>query len=388
MPLLDNYLEELHERRSEDDPVRYQTNLRDLETEARAVLPADAYAYIAAGAGNGDTVAANRDAFQRWRIVPRVLRQVEDEARHQSTVLGANSRVWIAPVGAQRKFHPDGELAVARAARALDIPIILSPAASYRLEEVARANGDGNRWYELVWSTDDKLIEKQLVRARAAKYKGLVVSVDLRRTGWRPDHIDRGNLPMWDGIGTENLADDLDLDGLGPLQDQITRRWTEVMTDTTRTWSDLDPVRRAWSGPIVLKGIQHVDDARRAVDAGADGIVVSNHGGRQVDGAIASLDALPPIVDAVGDQITSTGERFTVLFDGGIRCGADIIKALALGAHAVLLGRPLLYGLAVGGESGVRHVLRSILADYDQSMGNACYDSPDELTRAALMQVR
>ncbi|WP_158886287.1 alpha-hydroxy-acid oxidizing protein [Amycolatopsis anabasis] len=376
-----------------DLPGLYATDLDAVEREARHMLTDAAFSYVAAGAGSGATVEANRAAFARWGIVPRVLRDVSG---HQpTTVLGATSPgpVLLAPVGALRLIHPDGEHALARAARELGIPFVLSAAASVPLEHVAETNGPGDRWYELVWTTDEAVNDSQIERARAHGYTVLVISVDLPMVGWRPRHHDVANLPFLEGIGTENLAHDpaflLGLDGKGDERAQVVRRWAEIMTDPTRTWDDLAHVRDRWdAGPIVLKGIQHVDDALRAVEAGMDGIVVSNHGGRQVDGALGALHALPSIADAVRTLTASAGlPKTTILFDSGIRSGADIIKAVALGADAVLLGRPWVYGLGAFGPDGIGHVVRSILADYGRTLGNAGYANAYELTRAAVREV-
>jgi isopentenyl diphosphate isomerase/L-lactate dehydrogenase-like FMN-dependent dehydrogenase len=210
----------------------------------------------------------------------------------------------------------------------------------------------------------------------------LVVTLDTWTLGWRPRDLDQAYLPFLRGLGTAiAFSDPVFRARLAqpPEQDlaAAVRRWVPMFTGTARSWERLPFLREHWDGPIALKGIQHVDDARRAADAGMDGIVVSNHGGRQVDGAIAALDALPPIASAVGDHIE-------VLFDSGVRTGADVLKALALGARAVMIGRPYAYGLAHGGEPGVRHVLRTLLADFDLTLVLAGYRTPDELTPDAL----
>ena len=209
-----------------------------------------------------------------------------------------------------------------------------------------------------------------------------MVTLDTWLLGWRPHDLDTAYLPFLTGEGLANyFSDPAFLAGLEkpPAEDlpAALMRWLPMFTGTDHTWDEIAFLREHWDGPIALKGIQHVDDARRAVDAGVQGIVVSNHGGRQVDGAIGSLDALPGIADAVGDQVE-------VLFDSGIRTGADIVKALALGARAVLVGRPWVYGLGLGGTDGVRHVLRSLLADLDLTMALSGHRTPAELTRDSL----
>jgi lactate 2-monooxygenase len=320
--------------------------------------------YAAGAAGSGATYRANLEAFDRWRIVPRMLAGATDRDAG-ATVLGQRlpAPVITAPIGVQGIMHPDAELAVARATAALGLPMILSTVSSYTLEEVAAANGDGTRWFQLYWPNDEDFCASLLARAEAAGFSALVVTLDTWLLGWRPHDLDAAYLPFLSGKGLANyFTDPVFLGGLAkpPEEDMLAAigRWLPMFTGQDKTWDRLAFLRDHWSGPIVLKGIQHADDARRAADAGVEGIVVSNHGGRQVDGAIASLDALPGIVEAVGD-------RLEVLFDSGIRTGADVLKAVALGAKATLVGRPWVYGLALGGEDGVRHVLRCLLADLD-----------------------
>jgi isopentenyl diphosphate isomerase/L-lactate dehydrogenase-like FMN-dependent dehydrogenase len=274
--------------------------------------------------------------------------------------------VITAPIGVQGIMHPDGELAVARVAAELGLPMAVSTVSSFPLEEVADANGDGQRWFQLYWPNDEDVCASFLARAEKAGYSTLLVTLDTWLLGWRPHDLDRAYLPFLSGKGLATyFSDPAFRAGLAkpPEEDLFAAllRWLPMFSGTDKTWDSLGFLREHWSGPIVLKGIQHVDDAKRAADAGVDGIVVSNHGGRQVDGAVASLDALPVIADAVGD-------RLEVLFDSGVRTGADVLKALALGAKAVLYGRPWVYGLALGGADGVRHVLRCLLADLDLNL--------------------
>jgi isopentenyl diphosphate isomerase/L-lactate dehydrogenase-like FMN-dependent dehydrogenase len=296
--------------------------------------------------------------------------------------------VLLAPVGVQSIVHPDGELATARAAARLGVPFVLSTASSHTIEEVASAadsvsvGGPASRWYQLYWPNDDELCASILDRAGRAGYTVLVLTLDTWTLAWRPNDLDQSYLPFLRGIGTAiPFSDPVFRAALAkPPEEDLAaavQHWVPMFTGTDKSWERLGFLRSHWSGPIVLKGIQHVDDARRAVDAGMDGIIVSNHGGRQVDGAIAALDALAPIAEAVGDRIE-------VLFDSGIRTGADVVKALALGARAVLLGRMFAYGLAHGGEPGVRHVLRSLLADLDLTLGLAGFRSTAELSADAL----
>lgn len=361
----------------------YPTDVAALEEAARAVMTPRAFDYVAGAAGSGDTARENLDAFRRWRIVPRMLTDVSTPA-YASTVLGTqlSAPFLIAPVGVLAIAHPDGELAVARAARAAGVPMILSTAASTAMEEVAAANGDGQRWYQLYWPKDRAVTASLLGRAEAAGFTVLVVTLDTRILAWRPRDLDNGYLPFLHGIGVQNYLSDPGFQAAlaSPVAEDpgaAILRYTQIFGDLSLTWDDLPFLRQHWHGPIVVKGIVSVADAVRAADAGVEGIIVSNHGGRQVDGAIGALDALPAVAQAVGSDLT-------VLFDSGIRGGADILKALALGARAVLVGRPYVYGLALGGEAGVRHVLRALRSDFELTMrlagaGNLADLGPDFL---------
>ena len=344
-------------------------DLTRLESLAEEKLSREAYGYVAGSAGTGDTARANREAFRRWRLVPQMLRGTT-ECDLTTRVLGQTlpTPVLLGPVGVLRQLHPDGELAVARAAEKMGVPMVLSTASSVAMEEVAEVAGP--RWFQLYWPNDRDLAVSFLERAKAAGYSALVVTLDTFMLAWRPHDLDNAYLPFLRGLGNQNyFADPVFSRNAG---ENPILYWTTLFGNPSLTWDDLTFLREHWDGPIALKGIQHTDDARRAVDAGMDGIVVSNHGGRQVDGAIAALDALAPITHAVGDQID-------VLFDSGIRTGADVVKALALGAKAVLLARPYAYGLALAGEAGVRHVLRCLLADLELTLrlsGHADVTSP------------
>ncbi|MFF0524474.1 lactate 2-monooxygenase [Actinomadura nitritigenes] len=363
------------------------TDLTKLEGLAEGVLSAQAFGYVAGSAGSEATARANRDAFDRWRIVPRFLRDVAHRDLSVE-VLGTAmpSPVLLAPIGVQSIFHPDGELATARAAGAEGLTMVLSTASSHSIEEVAEANGDGApRWYQLYWPKDRDLAVSFLVRAKAAGYTALVVTLDTFTLAWRPRDLDQAYLPFLRGIGVANYFSDPVFQKAvgGPVtdanRDTALLHWVANFGNPSLTWDDLAFLRDHWDGPIALKGVQHPDDARRAVDAGMDGVIVSNHGGRQVDGAIASLDALPGVVDAVRDQAT-------VLFDSGIRTGSDVAKALALGAKAVLLARPYAYGLALGGQAGVQHVLRCIQAELELTMALSGVTRPDELSPETLVR--
>ena len=361
------------------------TDLLSLETRAAEVLGAEELGYIVPSAGSGRTARANVAAFERWRIVPRMLRDhaVRD---HATTILGTRmpAPVLFCPVGVQQLAHPDGELATARAAQALGLTFVHSTQATRSIEEVAEANGDGSRWYQLYWPTDDELCISFLERAKAAGYTHLVITLDTTMLGWRPADLDRGYLPFLQSVGLANYTSDPVFTRRlekSPEEDPAAAgiAFAGVFPNPGLSWDQLPFIREHWDGPIILKGIQSVEDARLAVEHGIEGIVVSNHGGRQVDGAVASLDVLPLIAEAVGDQLT-------ILFDSGIRTGSDIVKAIALGADAVCIGRPYLYGLALGGQAGVEHVMKSLLAEMDLTVGNSGYSSVHELTRSSLMR--
>lgn len=362
------YQNEIYLQGLGDQLPPFTTDPTRLEALAREKFDAGPFGYVVGGAGAGTTVAANREAFGRWRIVPRMLTDATSRDL-SATVLGQSmpAPVLLAPVGVQSIVHPDGELATARAAAALGLTMVLSTASSHTIEQVAEANGDGSRWYQLYWPKDNDVTISILQRAKAAGFSTLVVTLDTWTLAWRPNDLDQAYLPFIRGVGNAIPFSDPAFRALlaKPPEEDLTAailQWIPMFTGTDRRWDQLPFLREHWDGPIVLKGIQHVDDARRATDAGMDGIIVSNHGGRQVDGAVAALDMLPEIAAAVGD-------RLDVLFDSGVRTGADVIKALALGAKAVLLGRPYVYGLGLAGEDGVRHVLRGILADLDLTLG-------------------
>jgi lactate 2-monooxygenase len=342
-------------------------DLHRLEDAARTVMTPRAFDYVAGSAGSEDTAQENLLAFRRWRLVPRMLTDVSTP-RYAVRLLGTDLTVpfLLAPVGVLGIAHPDGELAVARAAASVGVPMILSTAASAPMEAVAAANDGGQRWYQLYWPKDRAVAASLLGRAQAAGYGVLVVTLDTRILAWRPRDLDNGYLPFLHGVGIQNYLSDPAFQAGQPtavdedLQTAVLR-YVQMFGDLSLTWDDIPFLRDNWNGPIVLKGILSVADAHRAEQAGVQGIVVSNHGGRQVDGSIAALDALPAVAQAVGSTMA-------VLFDSGIRSGADMVKALALGAQAVLLGRPYVYGLALGGEAGVRHVLRALRTDFELTM--------------------
>ncbi|HWO48611.1 MAG TPA: alpha-hydroxy-acid oxidizing protein [Solirubrobacterales bacterium] len=359
---------------------------RDLEAAAAAALDDRAAGYVFGPAGTGGSERANRAALDAWRIVPRMLRDIAVRDLRVSPF----GREWpaplaLAPVGAQMIVHPDGELASADGAGRVGVPVTVGTVSGHTIEAVAEQLGDSPRMFQLYWPNDPELCESLVSRAEAAGYEAIMVTVDNAFPGWKPRDLQNAYLPAIEGIGLANFfSDPVFREGLErpPEEDAgpAIGKFIGVFGNPSLTWDDLDWLRARTSMPILLKGILHPDDAREARERGVDGVVVSNHGGRQVDGAIASLDALPPVVAAVGDDLT-------VLFDSGIRSGADAFKALALGADAVLIGRPYLWGMALEGPDGVEKILRWTLAELDLTVALSGFTTPDQLDPGVLQRV-
>jgi lactate 2-monooxygenase len=391
-----------------------------LETRARRKMSRKAFAYVAAGAGAERTVQANRAAFERQRIVPRMLRDV---SRRDTGVELFGRRLpaplILAPVGVLELAHRDADLAVARAASEAGVPMVFSNQASRSMEACAEVMGEGPRWFQLYWSTSNELVESFVARAEACGCSAIVVTLDTTILGWRPRDLDPAYLPFLRGKGIAQYTSDPVFQRLmsaasgdrEPAESprptlpallallQLTRaypdgflralgsgrarkaveRFVEIYSRPSLSWDDLPFLRERTGLPLLLKGVLHPDDAARAVELGMDGVIVSNHGGRQVDGAIATLEALPGVVAAVADRVP-------VLLDSGVRGGADAFKALALGARAVCIGRPYVYGLAVAGRAGVREVIENFMADFDLTMGLAGCRSVAEITPQALAE--
>jgi lactate 2-monooxygenase len=357
------------------------------EWEARAaeVLDAGPFDYIAGGAGSESTMQANLEAFARWRLRPRMLAG-NAERELSVEVIGTRSPApfLLAPIGVLSIAHDDGELAVARAAAASGVPLVLSSASSHSLEDVAGEMGAAPRWFQLYWVNDREVTLSLVARAAEAGFSAVVVTLDTLTLGWRDRDLRKPYLPFVTGEGcAQFFSDPVFRSRLerSPEEDVVTAAVTMLATfpNLGLTWDDLGWLRGQTELPLLVKGVLTADDALRARDCGVEGIVVSNHGGRQVDGAVASLDALVEVRAALGADAT-------VLMDGGVRRGADVLKALALGADAVLLGRPYAYGLAVGGQEGVEAVVRHLMADTDLTLaliGGVTVDELDESWIAA-----
>ncbi len=340
-----------------------------LEERARAVMSEVAFAYVAGGAGRESTMRHNLEAFNRHRIVPRMLRDVG--TRDMSIELLGKRRphpILAAPIGVQELAHPDADLATARACRGLSVPLIISNQASHPMEAIASALGDATRWFQLYWGKSDALVASLVHRAEASGCEALVVTLDTALLGWRTRDLDLSYLPFLEAKGIAQYTSDPAFRAMLGSDDKDLRAasllFMATYSNPAVTWERLSFLRQHSRLPILLKGITHPEDCELAISAGMQGIIVSNHGGRQVDGAIGALDALKGIVDRAAGRIP-------VLFDSGIRGGADIFKALCLGATAVCIGRPYVYGLAIAGEVGVRSVFQNLLAELDLTMGLA-----------------
>lgn len=399
----------------------------ELATNAQGAMSPEAWAYVAGGAGREATIDANRAAFDRWQIVPRVLRNVE--SRDLSISLFGKklpSPLLLSPIGVLGLVHREADLAVARAAAACGVPFIFSNQASVPMETCAAAMGAGPRWFQLYWSRSDDLVASLVRRAEACGCDAIVLTLDTTMLGWRPRDLDLGSLPFLRGQGIAQYTSDpvfraqlkdgasgttrptSDASPKPPLTLQAiaaalaqkahfpgglwrnlgsgdaraaVQRFVATYSRPSLRWDDLKFLRQHTKLPILLKGVLHPDDAKQALELGMDGLVVSNHGGRQVDGSIASLDALPGVVAAVGG-------KFPVLFDSGVRGGADVFKALALGATAVCLGRPYVYGLSIAGQRGVEEVIENVLAEFDLTLGLAGCAAVREVEQGCMREAR
>jgi len=398
-----------------------------LEAAARRAMSPEAFAYLAGGAGSERTVAANRSAFEQWQLWPRPARDVHQRdlsielfGRRQPTPY------LLAPLGVMELAHPEADLAVARAAAALEIPAVLSNQASYPMEQTVAAAPSGEHWFQLYWSASDELNASLLQRAEACGCRAVVITLDTHLLGWRARDLNLGFLPFTRAQGIAQYTSDpvfaqlvrdrvarasgqpaatvrltpktvaagitiarkgTPLTGAGlrdslrsPLPRAAVETFLEVFSTPALTWADLARAREWTSLPIIVKGVVHPDDADAALDVGMNGIWISNHGGRQVDNSVPTLAVLPEIVARVAGRVP-------VVFDSGVRSGADAAIALALGATAVAIGRPYGYGLGVGGEAGVREVLRNFVAELDITLGLTGHTAVAQLGPAALRRV-
>ena len=397
---------------------RVNIDLKMLEESARKVISPQAFAYIAGGAGYENTVRANCEAFEKHKIIPRMLCNV-GERDTSITLFGQKlpSPFLLSPVGVLEMAHRDADVAVAKAAAQLGVPYIFSNQASRPMEMCAAAMGDSPHWFQLYWNKSNDLVASLVQRAEKCGCAAIAVTLDTTLLGWRTRDLEMAYLPFMEGKGIAQYTSDPVFLKMLEEQDsniRIKRKFTfqfilgliEMVkrypgdgffkklksgkpitavqkfvsnyTNPCITWDDLKFLRQHTKLPIVLKGILHPDDARKAMDFGMDGILVSNHGGRQVDGSISSIEALPKIAEVINGKIP-------VLLDSGIRGGADAFKAIALGAQAVCIGRPYVYGLAIAGQQGVYEVLRNFMADFELTMGLTGCKNIKEITKETIV---
>jgi lactate 2-monooxygenase len=365
----------------EDLPLTYA----ELERRAEAAMAPGLWSYVAGGAGNEYTQRANVTAFDRYGLIPRMLVPAPDrDLSVELFGLSLPSPLMMAPIGVIGLCAQDGhgDLATARAAARTGVPMVASTLTVDPLEDVAAQLGDTPGFFQLYTPNDHELAESFVARAEAAGFKGIVVTLDTWQPGWRPRDLSVGNFPQLRGHCLANyFTDPLFRAKLERSPEEDPRaaalQWALTFGDPTLSWDDLPWLRSLTKLPLLLKGICHPNDVRRAVDGGVDGIYCSNHGGRQANGGIAAVDLLADVVGAAGDT--------PVVFDSGVRGGEHIVKALALGARAVAIGRPYAYGLALGGEDGIVHVLRSLLAEADLLMAIDGYPTIAHLTPEALL---
>jgi lactate 2-monooxygenase len=362
-------------------------DFKRLEERAAAALSPSMLSYVQGGCGDESTQRRNVDAFAEWGIVPRML--VDTRERDLSVEMFGKrypSPLMLAPIGVIGACAQDGhgDIATAKAAAEAGVPMIASTLMNDPLETVAQALGDGTAFFQLYTPKDRDLATSFVRRAEAAGYKGIVVTLDTWLTGWRPRDLNDSNFPQLRGVALANYFSDPHFRAklAAPPEEDLAgavRQWASVFGQTV-TWDDLAWLRSITRLPLIVKGIQHPDDAKRAIDTGVDAIYCSNHGGRQANGGIASIDLLPELVAACG--------KVPVWFDSGIRSGTDVAKALAMGASMVAVGRPYAYGLALGGTAGIVHVVRSILAEADLLMAVDGFPNIAALRAAGVRRTR
>jgi len=366
------------------NPPSFPMSYADLEVRAAQALPPWVLSYVAGGAGDEQTQRANVDAFKNWGLMPRMM--VGAKRRDLSVELFGMklpTPLFMAPVGVIGLCGQDGhgDMAVAKAAARIGVPMVASTLTVDPMEDVAAEFGDTPGFFQLYTPTDRELAESFVHRAEAAGFKGIVVTLDTWVTGWRPRDLSTGNFPQIRGHCLANYTSDpvfqarlTNKDDRNEIVGQFAQLFGGVLT-----WDDLAWLRSMTKLPLILKGICHPDDVKRALDGGVDAIYCSTHGGRQANGGLPALDALPGVIEAAGDT--------PVLFDSGIRSGADVIKALAMGAKAVGIGRPYAWGLAIGGVDGIVHTLRMLLAEADLIMAVDGYPTIADLTPDSLRRV-
>lgn len=342
----------------------FPLSFEEWEKKAASLMQAGGYGYASSGAGREETARRNEEAFGKWAIVPRMLSDVS-HADLSVTLFGHTYKrpFLLAPIGMQILAHPEGELASAKAAAACHVPFVLSTVASHSIEEVAAAAPSGSKWFQLYWSNNEEVSFSMAERAEKAGYEAIVLTVDTVRTGFRETDIRSQFSPLSQGFGKANYESDPAFMKALDRHDEtsVVAAILENMQTLSLHWKHIAKLKERTRLPILLKGILHPEDARLAVEHGVDGLIVSNHGGRQLDGVIAAIDALPAVSEAVQKKVP-------VLFDSGIRRGIDAVKALALGADAVLIGRPFLYGLASHGQQGVEQVIENFAREIEISL--------------------
>jgi lactate 2-monooxygenase len=386
MPAFGDYQNEIYFKGLHGVKPRLPVDFTGLELKARSAMPESVLSYVAGGCGDEYTQDINVTAFQKWGLVPRMM--VDCSQRDLSVDLFGmrlSSPIFMSPIGVIGICAQDGhgDLATAKAAAISGVPMVASTLSNDPLEAVAKALGGGTGFFQLYTPNDRELAESFVHRAEAAGFKALVVTLDTSTLGWRPRDLNDANFPQMHGHALANYFSDprfRAMLGKPPEEDPRTAALQVLrIFGKPLTWADLPWLRSLTKLPLILKGICHPDDARRAIDGGVDGIFCSNHGGRQANGGAAAIDMLPAVVAACG--------KTPVLFDSGIRSGTDIVKALALGAKAVGVGRPYAFGLALDGVEGIVHVLRCLLAEADLLMAVDGYPTLADLTPDALMRV-
>ncbi len=400
------------------DKPRLPLNMNNLREVARYKLSRPAFDYLEGGAGQEKTISNNRKAFDNWKIVPKMLKDVSYvDTSVRFFGFHSPSPFFLCPIGVLELAHPEADLAVARACAATNTSFMISNQASTPMENISLQMPDTPHFFQLYWSKSDDLVASLVSRAEACGCLAIVVTLDTTFLGWRVRDLDHAFLPFLYGMGLAQYVSDPVFNRLLVEEPPMSahkpkpnlkllaslwqmaqrhpgstwrnflsrvplnaiRKFIEIYMNPSLQWDDLARLRKMTKLPVILKGIQHPDDARKAVDLGVEGIYVSNHGGRQIDGAIGSLDALHYIKQAVGDQVT-------IFFDSGVRSGSDAFKALALGAHAIGIGRPYAYGLAINGMSGVQDVIEAIRADFELTMALTGCKNVDEISRQNLVE--